>query len=40
VENREVILRAFLDIVGAFDSISFDIITKKAKQHGPGDTIC
>jgi hypothetical protein len=35
VENREVILRAFLDIVG-----SFDIITKEAKQHGPGDMIC
>jgi hypothetical protein len=31
VENREVTLGAFLDIEGAFDSTSFDIITKAAK---------
>jgi hypothetical protein len=40
VKNSEVSLGNFLDIEGAFDSISFDIITKAAKQHGLGDTIC
>jgi hypothetical protein len=40
VESREVTLGAFLDIEEAFDSTSFDIITKAAKQHGLGDTIC
>jgi hypothetical protein len=34
VENREVTLRAFLDIEGAFDSTSFDILTKAANRHG------
>jgi hypothetical protein len=40
VENSEVTLEAFLDIEGAFDSTSFDIITKAAKQHGREDMIC
>jgi hypothetical protein len=40
VENREVTLGAFLDIEGAFDSTSFDIITKADKWHGLGDTFC
>jgi hypothetical protein len=40
VENREVTLGAFLDIEGAFDITSFDTITKSAKQHGLGHTIC
>jgi hypothetical protein len=40
VENRDVTLGAFLDIEGAFDSISFDIITNVAKWQGLGDTIC
>jgi hypothetical protein len=39
VENSEVTLGAFLDIEGAFDSTSFDTITKAAKRHGLGDTI-
>jgi hypothetical protein len=39
VENREVTLRAFLDIWGAADSTSFDI-TKAAKQHWLGEMIC
>jgi hypothetical protein len=39
VENSKVTLGAFLDIEGAFDSSSFDIITKAAKQHGFGDMI-
>jgi retron-type reverse transcriptase len=29
-----------LDIEEAFDSTSFDIITKAAKRNGLGDTIC
>ena len=37
VENREVILWAFLDILKAFDSTSFVSITKAAKQHGFGE---
>jgi hypothetical protein len=40
VENSKVTLAAFLDIEGAFDSTSFDIITKAAKWHGLGDMIC
>jgi hypothetical protein len=40
VENSKVTLGAFLDIEGAFDSTSFDIITKAAKWHGLGHTIC
>jgi hypothetical protein len=40
VENREVTLGAFLDIMGAFDCILLDIIRKAAKWHGLGDMIC
>jgi hypothetical protein len=40
VENREVSVGASLDNEGAFDSTTFDTITKAAKQHGLGDTIC
>jgi hypothetical protein len=40
VANREFILGAFPDIEGAFDSTTFDIITKAVKWHGLGDTIC
>jgi len=40
VENKEDTLVAFLNIEGAFDSTSFDIITKAAKWLGLGDTIC
>jgi hypothetical protein len=39
VENSEVTLGAFVDIEGAFDSTSFDIITKAAKWHGLEDTM-
>jgi hypothetical protein len=39
VENREVTPGAFLDKEGAFDSTSFDIITKDAKHHGLGDNL-
>ena len=40
VKNREVTLGAFLEIKGAFDSTSLDILTKAPKQYGLGDTIC
>jgi hypothetical protein len=40
VENREVTIRALLDIEGAFDRTSFDMITKAAKRHGLEDTVC
>lgn len=40
VENQEVTLGACLDIEGAFDSTSFDLKTKAAKQHRLGHTIC
>jgi hypothetical protein len=40
VENREVTLGAYLDIAGAFDGTSFEIITKPDKWHGLGDTMC
>lgn len=40
MENREVTFGAFLDIVGAFDSTSLDIIPRAAKWHGLGDMIC
>jgi hypothetical protein len=40
VENSEVTLGTFLDTEGAFDSTSFDIITKAAKWHGLEDTFC
>jgi retron-type reverse transcriptase len=39
-ENRKIALGTFLDIEGASDSISFDIITKAAKRHGLEDMIC
>jgi hypothetical protein len=40
VEKRDITLGAFLDIEGAFNGTSFDVIIKTAKQHGLGDTIC
>jgi hypothetical protein len=40
VENREVTPGALLDIAGAFDSTSFDIITKTATCNRLGDAIC
>jgi hypothetical protein len=39
LENREDTLGNFQDIKGAFDNISFDIITKSAKWYGLAD-IC
>jgi hypothetical protein len=39
VENK-VTLEAFLDIEGAFDSTSHNIIIEAAKRHGLEDTIC
>jgi hypothetical protein len=40
VKNSKVTLGAFLDIEAAFDSTSFDIITKAAKRHRLEETIC
>jgi hypothetical protein len=40
VENRKFTLGAFLDMETAFDSTSFDIITKTAKRYGLGDMSC
>ena len=40
METRDVTLGDFLDIEAAFDSNSSDIITKAAKWHELGDTIC
>ena len=40
MENGEDTLGAFLNIEGAFDSTSFDIITNEAKRHGHGATMC
>jgi hypothetical protein len=39
VENREVALGDVLDTEEAFDSTSFDMTTRAAKQHGPGDNL-
>jgi hypothetical protein len=39
MENKQVILGAFLDIEGAFN-ISHIIITEAAKEQGLEDTIC
>jgi hypothetical protein len=40
VENNEVTLGAFLDIEGAFDNTSHNIIIEAAKWHGLENTIC
>jgi hypothetical protein len=40
VEHRETALEAFLDIEGAFESASFEVIIKAPEQHGTGPTIC
>jgi hypothetical protein len=40
VKHREIALGAFLDIEGAFDRKSFEVIIKAAEQHGLGHVIC
>jgi hypothetical protein len=37
---KEIVLGAFLDIVGAFDNTSFNAITTAARQHGLQETCC
>jgi hypothetical protein len=40
IEHRDIALGAFLDIVGAFDRTSFDIIKQATERHGIDPTIC
>jgi hypothetical protein len=40
IEHRDIDLSAFLDIEGAFDRTSFDIIKQAAERHGIDPTIC
>jgi hypothetical protein len=40
IEHRAMALGAFLDIEGAFDRTSFDIIKQAAERHGIDPTIC
>jgi hypothetical protein len=39
-EHRDIALGAFIDIEGAFDRTSFDIIKQAAEKHGIDPTIC
>jgi hypothetical protein len=39
-EYKEIPLRVFLDIEGAFDRTSFEVITQAAERHGIESTIC
>jgi hypothetical protein len=38
--NTDIALGAFLDIEGAFDRTSFNIIKQVAERHGIDSTIC
>jgi hypothetical protein len=40
IEHKDIALRAFLYIEGAFDRISFDIIKQAAERHGIEPAIC
>jgi hypothetical protein len=40
IEHRDMALGAFLDIEGAFDRTSFDIIKPAAVRHGIDPIIC
>jgi hypothetical protein len=40
IEYKEVALGAFLDIEGAFDRTSFDVITHAAEKHDIEPTVC
>jgi hypothetical protein len=40
VKQRETVLGAFLDIEGAFESTSFEVIIKATEQHGIWHIIC
>jgi hypothetical protein len=39
-EHKEIALAAFLDIEGAFDRTSFEVITQAGERHGTESTIC
>jgi hypothetical protein len=40
IEHKDIALGAFLDIEGAFDRTSFDIIKQAAERHGIEPAIC
>jgi hypothetical protein len=40
VEHKEIALGAFLDIEGAFDRTSFDIIKQTTERHGTEPAVC
>jgi hypothetical protein len=40
IEYRNIALGAFLDIEGAFDRTSFDVIKHAYKKHGTEPAIC
>jgi hypothetical protein len=40
IEHKDIALGAFLDIEGAFDRPSFDIIKQAAERHGFEPAIC
>jgi hypothetical protein len=39
-EDKEIALGAFLDIKGASDNTSFDVITQAAERHGTEPITC
>jgi hypothetical protein len=39
-EYKEIALGAFVDIEGAFDRTTFEVITQAAERHGTESTIC
>jgi hypothetical protein len=40
IEHKDIALGAFLDIEGAFDRTSFDMIKQAAERHGTEPAIC
>jgi hypothetical protein len=40
IEHKDIALGAFLDIEGAFDRISFDIIKQAAERYGIEPAVC
>jgi hypothetical protein len=40
IEHKDIALGAFLDIEGAFDKTSFDIIKQAAERHGIESAVC
>jgi hypothetical protein len=40
IEYKDIVLGVFLELEGAFDSTSFDIIRQTVEKHGTEPTIC